>query len=83
VLFAAGLVGLGIHELNELGWVPAVIEHVWNLNPILPEQSTLGQLLKAMVGYKSEPSLTMVIAYFGYYLLLFFISRIRLKNIPQ
>ncbi|MDP3449929.1 MAG: FTR1 family protein [Anaerolineaceae bacterium] len=82
-LFAAGLVGLGVHELNELGWVPSVIDHVWNLNPILPEQSTLGQLLKAMVGYKSEPSLTMVIAYFGYYLLLFIISRIRLKNIPQ
>jgi high-affinity iron transporter len=69
-LFAAGLVGLGVHELNELGWIPAVIEHVWNLNPILAEQSTIGQLLKAMVGYKSEPSLTMVIAYFGYFVVL-------------
>ncbi|MBA4383542.1 MAG: iron permease [Anaerolinea sp.] len=69
-LFAAGLVGLGVHELNELGWVPAVIEHVWNLNSILPDQSTLGQLLKAMVGYKSSPSLSMVIGYFGYFVLL-------------
>ena len=69
-LFAAGLVGLGVHELNELGWVPAVIDPVWNLNSILPEQSTLGQLLKAMVGYKSTPSLSMVIAYFGYFAVL-------------
>lgn len=69
-LFAAGLVGLGIHELNELGWVPALIDPIWNLNSILPDQSTFGQLLKGMVGYKSDPSLSMVMGYFGYYLLL-------------
>lgn len=69
-LFAAGLIGLGIRELNELGWVPVLIEHVWNLNSILPDQSTLGQLLHAMVGYNSDPSLSMVIGYFGYYLVL-------------
>jgi len=80
-LFAAGLVGMAVHELNELGWVPAVIEPVWNLNPILSEQSTLGQLLKAMVGYKSEPSLTMVIAYFGYYLVL--IMMFLIKRLPK
>ena len=69
-LFAAGLVGLGIHELNELGWVPAIIEHVWNLNAILPDKSAVGQLLHAMVGYTSDPSLSMVIGYCGYYLVL-------------
>ncbi len=79
-LFAAGLVGLGIRELNELGWVPAVIEHVWNLNGILPDQSTLGQLLKAMVGYNSDPSLSMVIGYFGYFLVLGVIIWIRSKG---
>ncbi len=79
-LFAAGLVGLGIHELNELGWIPSVIEHVWNLNGFLPDQSTLGQLLKAIVGYKSSPSLTMVIGYFGYFLVLAFIIWLRAKE---
>ncbi|MBE3143977.1 MAG: FTR1 family protein [Planctomycetes bacterium] len=66
-LFAAGLVGLGIHEFNELGWIPAFIEHVWNLNAFLPEESTLGQLLKALIGYNSSPSLSQVIAYLGYF----------------
>ena len=65
--FAAGLVGLGIHEFNELGWIPGVVEHVWNLNSFLPDQSTLGQLLKALVGYSGSPSLTQVIGYFGYF----------------
>ena len=66
-LFAAGLVGLGIHEFNELGWIPSIVEHVWNINALLPDESTLGQLLKALVGYSSSPSLSQVIAYLGYF----------------
>lgn len=66
-LFGAGLVGLGIHEFNELGWIPAIVDHVWNLNVLLPDESTLGQLLKALVGYNSSPSLSQVIAYLGYF----------------
>lgn len=76
-LFAAGLVGLGIYEFNELGWIPEIIEHVWNLNSILPDQSTLGQLLKALVGYNSNPSLSQVIGYIGYFVVL---AGIFLKN---
>lgn len=67
ILFAAGLVAQGIHELNEIGWVPSIIDPVWNLNPVLDEGSGLGQMLKALVGYNGNPSLTEVIAYAGYW----------------
>ncbi len=80
-LFAAGLVGLGIHEFNELGWIPAIIEHVWNLNSFLPDQSTLGQLLKALIGYNSSPSLSQVIGYFGYFGVLAGIFWIKRQNL--
>lgn len=66
-LFAAGMVGLGIHEFNELGWIPSIVEHVWNLNGVISNESTLGQMLKALVGYTSNPSLSQVIAYLGYF----------------
>jgi len=66
-LFAAGLVGLGVHEFNELGWIPTMIDHVYNLNAWIPDKSTVGQLLKALVGYNSSPSLSQVIAYLGYF----------------
>lgn len=69
-LFAAGLVGLGIHEFNELGWIPSIIEHIWSLNGFIPDDSTVGQLLKALVGYNSAPSLSQVIAYLGYFVVL-------------
>ncbi len=66
VFFAAGLVGIGIHEFNELGWIPAILEHVWDLNFILSDRSTTGQLLKALFGYSSSPSLSQVIGYLAY-----------------
>jgi high-affinity iron transporter len=66
ILFAAGLVAHGIHEFNEVGWIPVVIEHVWDVNPILDETSLLGQLLRTLFGYNGNPSLTEIIAYFVY-----------------
>ncbi|RJP53867.1 MAG: hypothetical protein C4583_03745 [Anaerolineaceae bacterium] len=66
IIFAAGLVGLGIHELNEAGVIPSVIEHVWDVNGILSDKSETGLLLKALVGYNGNPSLTEVIAYVAY-----------------
>lgn len=70
VLFAAGLVAHGVHELNEAGWIPSVVEHVWDINPVLNEKSFTGEILKTLFGYNGNPSLTELIAYVGYYLLL-------------
>jgi high-affinity iron transporter len=67
IFFAAGLVAHGVHELNEAGLIPAVVEHVWDTNPLLDESSGLGQILKALFGYNGNPSLTEVVAYFGYW----------------
>jgi len=66
ILFAAGLVAHGVHEFNEVGWIPAIVEHVWDVNMILDENSVAGQLLKTLFGYNGNPSLTEMIAYFGY-----------------
>jgi high-affinity iron transporter len=66
ILFAAGLAAHGVHEFNEVGWIPVVIEHVWDVNPILDETSLFGQLLRTLFGYNGNPSLTEMIAYFAY-----------------
>lgn len=70
ILFAAGLAAHGVHEFNEAGLIPEVVEHVWNLNPILNEKSTFGLMLTALFGYNGNPSLTEVLAYGAYYLAL-------------
>ena len=66
ILFAAGLVAHGIHEFNEVGWIPVVVEHVWDVNTILDENSLGGQLLQTLFGYNGNPSLTEMITYFVY-----------------
>jgi len=67
ILFAAGLFAHGIHEFNEAGLIPAVINPLWDINHILDENSTLGSILKALFGYNGNPSLTEVLAYLGYF----------------
>ena len=66
ILFAAGLVAHGVHEFNEIGLIPSVIEHIWDANAFLPAESILGQFMKALFGYNPTPSLTEMLAYGGY-----------------
>lgn len=66
ILFAAGLVAHGIHEFNEAGVIPAVIEHVWDTGRFLSDQTTPGRFLSAIFGYNSNPSLTEVAGYVSY-----------------
>ena len=69
LLFAAGLLAHGIHEFHEAAVIPAVIEQVWDINPVLDEASTLGSFLKAIFGYNGNPSLVEVLAWVGYLVL--------------
>ncbi len=68
VLFAAGMVAYGAHELVEAGVLPGLIDPLWNMGRLLSETSLLGQLLKALFGYHSEPALSEVLAYAAYFL---------------
>lgn len=81
ILFAAGLFVHGIHELQEAGVVPTIIEHVWDINPLLNEKSTIGGLLKGLFGYNGNPSLLEVINYIAYLLGISFVwNRIEKKR---
>ena len=66
LLMAAGLLAYGIHELHEAGWIPPVIEHVWDTNHILNEKGGPGSFAKALFGYNGNPSLVEVTAYVIY-----------------
>ncbi len=66
LIFAAGLVAHGVHEFNEVGWIPAVIDPIWNINHILDDKSAVGETLGALFGYNGNPSLTEALAYVGY-----------------
>ena len=75
ILFVAGLITYGIHELIEAGVVNPIINEVWNIKHILPENfpdgnpltpewlEIIGSLLKALFGYNANPSMLELIIY--------------------
>lgn len=84
ILFAAGLVAHGVHELQEAAVIPTVIEHLWDINPplnpdggypIMHENGHIGGILKGLFGYNGNPSLSELLSYVGYLLLVFVLWR--------
>jgi high-affinity iron transporter len=67
VLFAAGLVGRSVHAFQEAALLPTVIEHVWDINPVINEGSVPGIFLRAIFGYNGNPSLLEVVSYATYF----------------
>jgi high-affinity iron transporter len=79
ILFSAGLAAVAVHEFNEAGIIPPVIEHIWDINPpdnpdgtypLLHEKGLIGSSLKSLIGYNGDPSFTEVLAYIGYWMII-------------
>jgi len=82
IFFAAGLVAHGTHEFNEVGFIPGIIEPLWDVNNILPEDSLVGQVAKTLFGYNGNPTLTEVISYLMYFAALYLAARPRKVSLP-
>ena len=89
ILFAAGLVAHGIHELEEANVVNGIISPLFNLNPaanadgsfpLMHEYGIIGGFLKGLFGYSPDPSLLEVIAYFAYLAIIFVLYKRIGKN---
>jgi high-affinity iron transporter len=66
IVFAAGLITRSVHEFIELGWLPALIAPLYNLNSIVNETSQVGAILRSLVGYTANPALTETFFYVVY-----------------
>ncbi|MBR9680258.1 MAG: high-affinity iron transporter [Candidatus Altiarchaeota archaeon] len=81
ILFAAGLVAHGVHELQEAKAIPIVLEEVWDINPavvdgeypMLHDKGAIGGIFKGLFGYNGNPSLIEVLSYLGYLVFAYFI----------
>jgi high-affinity iron transporter len=66
ILFAAGLVSKGVHEFQEVGVLPIIIEPLYEVPFGDPDVSTVARFAKTMFGWSPGPSLLMVISYWSY-----------------
>lgn len=80
VIFAAGLVTHGVHELVEAGLAGGPT--IFDLSDALPDKSGLGAVLRTLLGYSSDPTLVEVLAYVAYYAVVGALSRTRFAGSP-
>jgi len=66
LLFASGITMHGTQALQELGVLPPIIEHVYNMSAVLPEDSLLGSMLHVFMGYHDAPSLLILLVQITY-----------------
>ncbi|MBU6360035.1 MAG: iron uptake transporter permease EfeU [Chloroflexota bacterium] len=82
LVFAAGLFAHAVHEFQEAGILPTLIDPVWDISAILSKDSIVGQFLRTLVGYSPAPSLVEVISYIGYWVAILLGMRLH-TTLPQ
>jgi high-affinity iron transporter len=83
IMFAAGLFAHAAHEFAEAGPLAAVEgPKVWSTAAVLPDDSGLGAILRAFLGYQDEPTVLELVAYVGYYVVVWLLSKTRLTDQP-
>lgn len=67
LIFAAALLVSGAERLIGMGWLPALIEPLWDSSPLLDDATAGGRLFASLVGYRAQPSLMLLLIYAGYW----------------
>jgi high-affinity iron transporter len=66
LIFAAGLLGDAIQNMQQLGWISLGMTPLWNTAHILSEDSTIGDLLHTFLGYAEAPTVLQSVLYVAY-----------------
>lgn len=67
LLVAAGLLASGIHELQEIGWLPLGTGTAFDISGVMPDSGP-GLPLRALFGYNADPSWLEFLFWAGYLL---------------
>ncbi|HTP41380.1 MAG TPA: FTR1 family protein [Nitrospiria bacterium] len=83
LFIAAGMLSSAVGRLIAGGWLPPLIEPVWNTAWLLNERSLVGSLVAGLFGYRSHPSLLELLVYAGYFPLVLFWLRKEHHDLAQ
>jgi high-affinity iron transporter len=69
LIFAAGLLGDAVQNMQQLGWLTIGTAPLWNTAHILSEDSALGDILHTFIGYSEAPTVLQGLLYITYLLI--------------
>ncbi|VAX09505.1 High-affinity iron permease [hydrothermal vent metagenome] len=67
LLLAAALLVDGVDRMIGLGWIPALVDPVWDSSFLLDDSTRIGGLISAFTGYRAHPALTLLVIYAAYW----------------
>jgi high-affinity iron transporter len=82
IVFAAGMVSYGVHELVEASVLPALLDPLYNVRTVLSDQGGLGLLLRTLFGYNDNPALLETVSYVAYFVVIWLALRTRRELEP-
>jgi high-affinity iron transporter len=66
VLVGAGILGYGIGELQEIGWLPFLTSHSYDVSAAIPTDGVLDTILRGTLAFNNAPTVLQTIFWFGY-----------------
>lgn len=68
LLLAAALLVDGVDHMIGLGWIPALIDPLWDSSFLLDDSTRIGGVIAAFTGYRAHPALMLLLIYAAYWI---------------
>ena len=79
IIVAAGVLSYGVHEYQELGWIPGDGSYAWDISSIMAKDSIAGTILAGTIGFDVNTSWVQLFLYASY---LAIVLRLYTKSSP-
>ena len=66
IIVAAGVLSYGIHEYQELGWIPGDGSYAWDISSVMAKDSIAGTLLAGTIGFDVNTTWVQLFLYLAY-----------------
>lgn len=66
IVIGGGLLAYGVHEFQDIGWLPFLEARAFDISAVLPDASGFGAILRGLVGYNADPTVLELLVWAGY-----------------
>lgn len=75
LLLAGALLVDGVDRMIGLGWLPPLVDPVWNSAFLLDDSTRFGGLVASLTGYRAQPALLLLLVYATYWVAMIILLR--------